>query len=223
MTETNLRAWCYVRTRSWPATASLCGSAEMMNVWQEFLHGCQRMPAAPLWRLARTSSEPSRQIAGFAPGQGLRGSVHALPLRAILTTSDQPVHSPAAHAGQGTMRVSAGQRDGNGSRGTGMAASDEITTARPDPLWRMPRAPLDSLRSADASRSLPASWSYEPGAIPARCPICSRPKFPGSVHAMPLSPRTATRSTCQMAVLSRHDAGFSWSAGMRGSSGSAWL
>jgi hypothetical protein len=194
MTETNLRAWCYVRTRSWPATASLCGSAEMMNVWQEFLHGCQRMPAAPLWRLARTSSEPSRQIAGFAPGQGLRGSVHALPLRAILTTSDQPVHSPAAHAGQGTMRVSAGQRDGNGSRGTGMAASDEITTARPDPLWRMPRAPLDSLRSGcqqEPSGVLVVRARSHPGEMP---DLFSTEVFREastqchSVHVLPLGP-----------------------------------
>src|SRR6266508_1203874 len=51
----------------------------MMNAWQEFPYDCQRMPAAPLRRLARTNSEPSRQIAGFAPGQGRRGSVHALP------------------------------------------------------------------------------------------------------------------------------------------------
>jgi len=93
-------------------------SDEMMNMWQEFLYGCQRMPAAPLRRLARTNPEPCRQFAGFAPRQGLRGSVHALPLSAILTTSDQPVHSPDAHVGQtryGFLLVSEMRR----SRGTG--------------------------------------------------------------------------------------------------------
>src|SRR6266540_826070 len=72
----------------------------MMNVWQEFPYDGQRMPAAPLRRLARTNSEPSRQLAGFAPRQRLWGSVHAMPLSAILTTSDQPVHSPDARVGQ---------------------------------------------------------------------------------------------------------------------------
>ena len=69
--------------------------------WQEFPYDCQRMPAAPLRRLARTNSEPSRQDARFAPHQGLRGSVHALPLSAILTAPDHAFDSPAAHVGQG--------------------------------------------------------------------------------------------------------------------------
>src|SRR6266540_1626828 len=58
------------------------------------------MPTARLRRLGRTSSEPSRQVAGFAPRRRLRGSIHAMPLSAILTAPDQPVHSPDAHVGQ---------------------------------------------------------------------------------------------------------------------------
>jgi hypothetical protein len=89
-----------------------------MNMWQEFRCG-QRMPAAPLRRLARTNSEPSRQDARIAPGQGLRGSVYALPLSAILTPSDQPIHSPAAHVGQGNDASFSCSAGWDGSRGTG--------------------------------------------------------------------------------------------------------
>ena len=42
-------------------------------------------------------------------------------------------------------------------------------------------------------------------------------------HSVRSWPLLTSQSTRQTPLLSRHDAGFSWSAGMRGSSGSAWL
>src|SRR6266511_1590683 len=110
---------------------------------------------------------------------------------------------PAAHG-----RRRRAQADANHDQ----PASDEITPACPDPPW-----------PADASRSLPASCSYEPRAIRQDARFIPSRSFPGAVHTMPLSPLLTTQSTRLTPVLTRHDAGFSWSAGMRGSSGSAWL
>src|SRR6266508_4023647 len=91
-------------------------------------------------------------------------------------------------------------------------ASDEITPACPDPPW-----------PADANSTLPAPWSYEPEPSWQHARFIPSRSFPGAVHTMPLSPLLTTQSTRLTPVLTRHDAGFSWSAGMRGSSGSAWL
>ena len=182
-----------------------------MNVWQKFPYSCQRMPAAPLRRLTRMNSEPSRQLARFAPRRRLRGSVHALPLSPILTTSDRPVHSPDGPCRADAMRVSPGQRDATVARNR-LAASDEITTGvRIHCGQRMPAGSFVCL----ARTSPEPSWQ-DARFVPGR-------SFPGSVHAMPLSPRNATQSTCLTAVLSRHDTDFSWSAGMRRLSGNAWL
>ncbi len=171
------------------------------------------MPTARLRRLGRTSSEPSRQVAGFAPRRRLRGSVHAMPLSAILTAPDQPVHSPDAHVGQarcGFLLVS----EMRWSPGTGCRQAM--------------RSRLHvRIRCEDVPRAV--GFVVVRGCQQRRCRVLvvrarSHPgKMPGlflaevfreasmqchSVHAMPLSPCNATQSTCPGGRVEQARCGF---------------
>ena len=175
---------------------------DKMNVWQKFPCDCQRMPAAPVRRLARTNSEPSRQDAGlllanaFGEASTQCHSVRSWPLLTSQSTRQTPMLSRPDAGFSWSARC-----DGRLElRGCKRRDHDR----RRDPSW-----------SGDASGPLRVSCSYEPEPSWQDVRFVPGRSLPGSVHTMPLSPRNATQSTCRTAVLSRHDAGFSWSAGMR--------